>query len=488
MDKRKFVIVGAGTAGWITAHYVRALFPNDEVTIVYSETKGIVGVGEATTPHMVNFLESIGIDLLHFLKHVGGSIKHGISFENWNGDGKRYLHPFVEHITDFSMPGLFSHDCWDLYNQLLISKGMPVDNYIYQAKLINENKIDLNHTNFAVHFNTYKFAEYLKWFAEDSQKDIKMIEGEVTSFEQDLDGNIKKIILDSQSIDCDFVFDCSGFSKLIIGNLFKQEWVSYRKHLPMNKAISFWTDAEDPLPPTTSAIAMKYGWVWKIPLQDRTGCGYVYDSNYINAEQAQHEAEELFGQSLDVRKIIDIDAGRFENVWVNNCIAVGLSGNFIEPLESTSIWLELALLDNFKHFLNQVDEPNQHSINLFNQLIRNEVDEKMRFVYLHYMTKRSDSNFWKEFRQKHPMPEQLEEIWPHIENNSLRYHQFKTSMCPASFPLMSYLWICYGLGLIKSPENMQVYDRISPSLEEYKTIIDNWVKTAPDQRKFLSSL
>jgi tryptophan halogenase len=171
MKKRKFAVVGGGTAGWIAAHAVRKYFPDDDISIVYSEARGTIGVGEATTPHMVEFLNSIGIDLRHFLKNVGGTIKHGISFENWNGDGTRYMHPFVEKLTEFSMTGVFSHDCWDLYNKLLINQNLPVEQHLYQTNLAYKNKVDINNTSFAIHFDNHKFAEYLKWFA--SVKNIK---------------------------------------------------------------------------------------------------------------------------------------------------------------------------------------------------------------------------------------------------------------------------------------------------------------------------
>jgi len=487
MKKRKFVIVGGGTAGWITAHTIRKYFPNDDISIVYSETRGTIGVGEATTPHMVDFLNSIGVDLRHFLKNVGGTIKHGISFENWNGDGNRYMHPFVEHLTKFSLPGVFSHDCWDIYNKLLINQNLPIEQYLYQTRLAYENKIDVHNTSFAVHFDNFKFAEYLKWFA--SIKNIEIIIDEVVSTELTEDGSIKKIILENKSIDCDFVFDCSGFSKLLIGNLYKEEWISYKEYLPMNKAISFWIEHDEEfIPPYTAAIAMKYGWIWKIPLQERFGCGYVYDSAYIDEHEAQKEAEEFFQQKLNVRKIIDINAGRFKNVWVKNCIAVGLSGNFIEPLESTSIWLELALLENLKHFLNEIDSPNEESIKLFNQMIGNEVDEKMNFVYLHYMTKRNDSNFWKEFRQKHPMPDRLKKLWPFIVNNNLRHHQINDPMCPSKFPIMSYLWICQGLELFESRGNLLEYENVEPSPEIYKEIINHAINNAPDHKTILNSI
>jgi tryptophan halogenase len=487
MKKRKFVVLGGGTAGWITAHSVRKNFPNDDITLVYSEKHGTIGVGEATTPHMVDFLYSIGVNLKDFLKTVGGTIKHGISFENWNGDGKKYMHPFVEHLADFSIPGIFSHSCWSYYNKLLINKNLSFDQYLYQTRLAYENKVDLKHTNFAVHFDTHKFAEYLKDFA--LTKNITIVEGNFKSADLKENGNIKQINLEDQSIECDFVFDCSGFAKLLVKELYQEEWISYRKHLPMNKAISFWIDHDDDkIPPYTAAIAMKYGWIWKIPLQERFGCGYVYDSNYIDEHQALQEAEEFFQKKLTVRKVIDIDAGRMRNVWVKNCIAVGLSANFIEPLESTSIWLELATLSHLPDFLNEIDEQNENSLKLFNEVVGNEVDEKMNFVYLHYMTKRTDSDFWKEFCEKHPMPDQLKKLWPYIKENNLRYYQINSGMCPTTFPLMSYLWICKGLELFDNGGDMTGYENIQPCPELYRGIVDDHVYHAIDQKTFLSQL
>lgn len=485
--KRKFVVMGGGTAGWITAHSVRKYFPDDDIAVIYSEKQGTIGVGEATTPLMTEFLTSIGIDLRHFLKAVGGTVKHGISFENWNGDNKKYLHPFVEHLADFAIPPLFGSNCWDYYNKIIINKKLSPHDYLYQNRLAYENKIDLDRTGWAVHFDTYKFAEYLKELA--AVKSIKVIEGDFQSAEFQDNGNIKKINLQDQSIECDFVFDCSGFAKLLVKELYKEEWISYKKYLPMNKAISFWMDHDDDkIPPYTAAIAMKYGWIWKIPLQERFGCGYVYDSDYIDEQQAQLEAEEFFQKKLTVRKVIDINAGRLRNAWVKNCIAVGLSSNFIEPLESTSIWLELALMTNLKSFLNEIDNPRKSSVELFNKIIGNEVDEKMNFVYLHYMTKRNDSKFWKEFRNKHPMPPRLKKLWPYIKENNLRYYQINDAMCPAKFPLMSYLWICNGLELFENPGDMTSYENIKPHPEIYRAIIDDAILHAPDHKTFLRSL
>lgn len=487
MKERKFVIVGGGTAGWIAAHHIRQMFPNDKVVVVHSEEKGIIGVGEATTPHLVEFINSLGVDFFQFLKEVGGTIKNGIKFKNWNGDGKEYMHPFVDNITEFSIQHIFEKECWTYYNQILINKNLPFNQYLYQPRLADEDKVDLNNTAFAIHFDANKFAKYLETLAID--KHIEVIVGDVVSVDLNEKGNIKTIILKDQAVECDFVFDCSGFSKLLIGDLFRQEWISYKQHLPMKKAITFWLEPDDKTPSYTAAIAMKYGWSWKIPLQDRFGCGYVYDSDYIDEHEAQKEAEEYYQRKLDVRRVIDFDAGRYKNVWVKNCIAVGLSGNFIEPLESTSIWLELSLFSILKRFLNEIDNPNENSIALFNQLVGNEVDEKMSFVYLHYMTKRDDSPFWKEFREKNLMPRELKKLWPTIKENNLKSYHISNGQCPSRFPLMSYLWVCQGLGLFENQGNVTGYENIEPHPEVYRAMIDEYINNAAqDHTEFLLKL
>jgi tryptophan halogenase len=484
--KKKFIVLGGGTAGWITALNVQQLFPEHEVTVVYSEEKGVVGVGEATTPHMVEFLLKHDINLADFITAVGGSIKNGISFENWNGDNKKYFHPFGDDLVDFSVPGIFEHSSFDYYLKTLISNKLPFEEYVYLTKLAYSNKVDVENSKFAIHFDTNKCSKYLENVA--IQKNIKTIVGDFKQAIQDNDDRITQIVLTDDSIvDCDFVFDCTGFHRVLIGGVYNQSWISYKEHLPMKKAITFWLEPEEDWPPYTSAIAMKYGWMWKIPLQDRMGCGYVYDSDYINEDQARQEAEEYYGRSVKIRKIIDFDAGRYNNIWVKNCIAVGLSGSFLEPLESTSIWSQITLLETLKHFLNDIDDLNQKNIDLFNELIGNDVDEKMNFIYLHYLTKRNDSDFWKEFREKNSMPKLINEILSIIKKGDLKYHYLHSSKIPAGFPLMSYLWICTGLDMFEKNIKTNNYKNLKPSVDLYKQIIEVYLENAPNHKLFLTS-
>ena len=352
---RKFVVLGGGTAGWLTALFMKDNFPQDDVTIIQNEKIGIIGVGEATTPNIISFLLNLGIDPLDVLRETGGGIKNGVNFVNWNGDGKRYMHSFRDTITNFSMPPLFSSDALDFYLKNLMAKKLPFEEYIYQIKLSYSNKVDLDHTEYALHFDTNLFSQFLQKIGK--QRNVNIVEGTFKNATQDENGNITKLHLeDGREYACDFVFDCTGFARLLIDGVLKEKWISYKKHLPMKKGIPFWIDAETPLEPHTGAIAMKYGWIWKIPLLHRTGSGYIFDSDYIDENQALEEAEELFGQKLEVRKIIPFEAGRFDRYWSKNCMAVGLSSSFIEPLESTSIFLSIGQLQTFKHFFNEIDD------------------------------------------------------------------------------------------------------------------------------------
>jgi tryptophan halogenase len=483
---KKLVVLGGGSAGWITAIFLNRIFPKDSVTLIQSSEIGIIGVGEATTPTILSYLNDVRIDYRDVVKNTNGSIKNGIKFDNWNGDKKSYYHPFSDRLVNFEIENLFGGDCQDFYVKELIAKKLAIEDYTYNTKLSDMNKVDVNGVNFALHFDATMFAKHLQKIG--IKRGIKVIEGVYKTCTQDENGFIKNISLnDGREFDVDFIFDCSGLAKLLIGNLYKEKWISYEKYLPMKKAIPFWLETEQEIRPYTSAIAMKYGWMWQIPLQHRTGAGYIFDSDYINEDQALSEAETYLNQKLEIRKIISFNAGRYENFWVKNCMAVGLSSSFVEPLESTSIFLTIEQLETFKQFVNEIDNPNEKSISLFNDIVSNNMEDTLSFIYLHYMTKRNDSEFWRQFREKHPVPKKLQSVLELIADGNLRYFNFKDTKTTGYFPLISYLHVCYGLKLIDSLNNSN-YDNIKPSLNEYKHLVDKLSKTAILHKDFLVRL
>jgi tryptophan 7-halogenase len=480
-------ILGGGTAGWLTALFLKELLPTSNITLIQSKEIGIIGVGEATTPHVVNFLKNLKIDPIEAIKKTNGSIKNGISFENWNGDGKKYFHGFKDNLSDFAVKNIFDSNGYDFYIKNLIENDLSPEEFIYQTKISYENKIDLTNTNWALHFDASLFADYLE--SVGSSRNIKVVDGIYKTAELDNQGFIKNLILENNcSISTDLVFDCSGFSRLLIGKLYKDRWISYKQHLPMKKGIPFWLENSEEIQPYTSCIAMKYGWMWKIPLQHRTGSGYIFDSDFINEDQALSEAELYFNQKLKINKIIPFEAGRYEHAWIKNCISIGLSSSFIEPLESTSIWNTIIQLEMLRHFVNEFRDPSEKSINLYNEIVANNMDDKLNFVYLHYLTKRNDSEFWKNFRNNYPPPKKFETQLELIKENNLRYFDVEDTKTLSSFPLSSYLLISKGLELFEKPIKNFGYESVYPAPAKYQTMINRYSKNAINHKVFLNSL
>jgi tryptophan halogenase len=482
-----FAILGGGSAGWITALFVKHLFPNDSVTVVQSPTVGIIGVGEATTSHAVTFFKSIGLDPIDLLRNTNGTVKNGNNFVNWAGKGTRYFHTFSENIVDFSIPGVFDGHCREFYLKNLIKNKLSFEEYLYQTKLAYANKIDLQNTGWAIQIDARDFAAYLEKFGKN--KGIDVIEGTYTHPDQDEQGNITALNLDGdRSVLCDFVFDCTGFARLLIGKLYKESWVSYKKYMPMKRAVMFWLDPDKDIPSYTSSIAMDAGWILKIPLQHRSGSGYVYDSDQITEEQALVEAAAYWNRPLDIKKSLIFDTGRYERVWVKNCLAVGLSTGFIEPLEATSLWSSLQQLDFFRHFINELKTPKASSIRLYNKLVSNHYEEKMEYVYMHYCTKRTDTEFWRNFTKNYPMPENLVEKFELIKENNLRHFDIDRANVIGHFSLYSYLQTCSGLGMFTDNIDITGYENIQPSPIDYKRITDFMLSKAVNHTEFLNSL
>ena len=469
MESKEIIILGGGAAGWLTALFCISKLNSHNITLIESKTIGILGAGEGTTPHMVDFLKLLEIDINDLIKKTKGTIKNGISFENWNGNNKKYFHPFgvFNEADPFSMPDIFSHECYDFYLKALINKKLDFKEYDYPTKISYENKVDFINVGYALHIDAHEFANYLKNVA--IERGVKHIEGDCKELKTDKYNFIKHIALkNNKTYKCDFVFDCTGFGRVIIGSHYKERWISYENHLPMKKAIPFILKQEQDIKPYTQALAMKHGWMWKIPLQNWIGAGYVFDSDYISNEQAVDEANQFLNQKIKPIKVIDFKAGRYENTWINNCMAVGLSSNFTEPLEATSLFLTVEQLNLVSQYIPYMFKHNQKALDQFNTIVGDSSDAIMHFLYMHYLTKRKDSKFWKEFKEKNKCPETFKNILEYIKEGILMYPLFRKDGKTASFVLRSHLYIASGLELIKNKIELEGLDYLEPSLKEYR--------------------
>jgi tryptophan halogenase len=287
------------------------------------------------------------------------------------------------------------------------------------------------------------------------------------------------------------VIDCTGFSRKIIGQVFKEEWVNYKDSLPVDRALPFFiSNNTEKIPPYTEAIAMKYGWVWKIPVQGRYGCGYVFDSDYVSDEEIKKEIVETFGD-VEIPRFFSFKAGYFKNTWVKNCVALGLSSGFIEPLEATSIWVTIASLNIMLRDCEQGFFGNEQSKVFYNNKIRKLNEQIKDFIQLHYITKRNDSPFWKEYQTKNKIATSILEFNKcknAIEMSEVSKKYFK--------PFLDVYSVFGGVNiynqkmfeehfesLVKLPENKNYFEKLESFKKELKIHSDF---KAIDHYKFLN--
>ena len=345
---KKIVVIGGGTAGWLTALYVERYWKDTEITLIASSKIGILGAGEGTTPNFPGTIARLGINEEDFIKKTGCTKKYGIDFVNWRGDGRSFYHNFQKDDRQY-----------------------------------------------AFHFDARLVAKYFEEVG--IERNIKHIDAFVKGFNEN-EKEITQIILeDNTTIDCDFIFDCSGFERLVIGKHFKTEWKSYKKDLICDSAFAFFLPQTNPNigneKTWTKGIAMKNGWIWGAPLQHRWGCGYVYNSSYATFDEVLKETEEYYKQPIDVVKQFKFDTGTYTKYWVKNCVAVGLSSSFLEPMEATSLMTTITFLKWLLDF--NWDEKYRDE---FNDRMLNVNEQNMLFVRHHYNCDRDDSKFWRDYK------------------------------------------------------------------------------------------
>jgi tryptophan halogenase len=413
------VIVGGGSAGWMTAAMLSKQLECDHpesnisITLVESDDIGTVGVGEATIPPIKTFNRMLGIDENDFLKECNGSIKLGISFENWPQKNHQYFHPFGRFAVDFDyMP--FSY-FWNKHRAAGDNK--PLQDYAFAWHLAKNNKFSLpspdqkslfSGFDYAYHFDAGLYANYLSTYSK--KMGVKRQEGKIIQVDtHPHNGFISFVTLSNgQKIEGDLFIDCSGAAALLINKTLKVKFVDWSEHLLCNRAIALQTSHTKPISPYTRSIAKQSGWQWRIPLQTRMGNGSVHSSEFIDEQSAMDELiSSVEGKLLSEPRVINFKVGRREKFWHKNCVAIGLSAGFLEPLESTSLHLvQRAIMRLVAHFPDkQCDEINTKQ---FNDLTTIEYENIRNFIILHYKaTQRDDSEFWR-YCQHMSVPDSLQ--------------------------------------------------------------------------------
>jgi tryptophan 7-halogenase len=398
---RKLVIVGGGTAGWITAAaFARLLGRTLNITLVESEAIGTVGVGEATIPQIIRLNAILGLDEMDFVRHTQGTFKLGIEFVDWGRKGSRYLHTFGD--AGMTLAGVSFHHYW----QRAAASGHANDLWYYSlhqlaaeksrfGKLDRVGNTAMTGLAYAYHFDAGLYAAYLRRYAEGLG--VTRHEGIVREVARNSEsGDITAITLDNGiRVAGDFFIDCTGFRALLLGEELGVGYVDWSKWLPCDRALAVPSERLPSLVPFTRATAKQAGWQWRIPLQHRTGNGHVYASPFISDE----DAADALMTGLDTKALADprplrFTTGRREAFWAHNCAAIGLSSGFLEPLESTSIHLIQSHVNRLiQLFPAQGDGAAERAE--YNRRCAVEFEQIRDFLILHYkQTSRDDSAFW----------------------------------------------------------------------------------------------
>ncbi len=410
---KRVLVVGGGTAGWMTAAALAHKFAGTPIAIdlVESAEIGTVGVGEATVPHIRHYNATLGLDEADFLARTKGTFKLGIEFVDWGRTGDSYIHPFGAFGAEID--GVPFHHQW------LRTDGAAgaFEDYSLPIQAARRGRFQhpsadpaslLGSFNYAYQFDAGLYARYLRDYAE--ARGVTRREGKVVDVALDGEsGRVRSVTLEGGAVlEADLFVDCSGFRGLLIEQALHTGYEEWTHWLPCDRAIAIPCPNVGPIPPLTRSTAQKSGWIWRIPLQHRAGNGHVYASGFVSDDEA---LETLLGQ-LAAPPLADPNKLRFvtgkrKRQWVGNVVAIGLSSGFLEPLESTSIHLiQLAigrLLDLFPtHDWDPLDARE------FNRLMALEYERVRDFLILHYhATERTDSDFWNHCRTMR-LPDSLE--------------------------------------------------------------------------------
>lgn len=402
----KICIVGGGTAGWLAAMFISKIKPEHEVFLIESSAVGIVGAGEGSTGSLTdvisNRLFDFGCNEIDFFRETGATLKFGIMHRHWTPDKTQYFGPLDGSPTAGSpIDYCFAHAVVNMGDKAhLISDLGKIMHHSYSN--FSKERFQFMRSSTignALHFDAFKVGQYFKKISLTTGR-VTCIDDQVSDISMLENGMIESVSLsDGRIIAADFFIDASGFSRLLVKKL-GINWKSYSKNLPVNSAMPFILDyKEGEIPePYTTAWAHSSGWMWRIPQQNKIGCGYVFCDDFITAEKAQEEIEQSLNRSIDPIRILKFDTGRLENTWNKNCLAIGLCAAFAEPLEATSIHSTIVQLYSFVYeFLkpNLNSTINPASIKIYNKRTNRMYDDYKDFLVMHYMGGRKDTDFWR---------------------------------------------------------------------------------------------
>jgi tryptophan 7-halogenase len=491
----RIVVVGGGTAGWMSAAALRRRLPQDDyaVTLIESDDIGTVGVGEATLPHIKIFNDMLGLNEAQFMRETKATFKLGIQFCDWDRPGDAYIHPFGAFGEPWG--GVEFQHYW-FRAQREGASPAPLQDFSYSVVAARNDKFEFPNEDpksiratyaYAYHFDAGLYAAFLRTWA--IERGVRRIEGQVCDIARHASGDIRELTLKSgERIAGDLFIDCSGFRSLLLGGVMGVAWQDWTHWLPCDRAFALPSYRAGALTPYTRATARRAGWTWRIPLQHRTGNGYVFSSRFISDDDARESLLAIIGNAAQGEpRLLRFLPGRRERAWAGNCVAMGLASGFLEPLESTSIYLVQAAVTDLINLIpkrgSKASDP--RLIAEFNRLNDMQYERIRDFLILHYTANgRVGEPLWDYVRSM-PLPDSL-------------VHKLSLFRSRAALPNYQYglfardSWLSVLVGQGVTPQG---YDRLADAyalpamqdhLADFRHRIQSNVEAMPTHAEFIA--
>ena len=460
---KSIVILGGGTAGWIAANLMATHWEDKglDITLVESPDIGIIGVGEGSTPPLKTFLEVIGVAESDWMSRCDATYKVGITFRDWSTKPgfDEYFHPFLNQPDEFSVPAFF-------HNSFLRRQGVDLDGhpsqFFLEWYLAQQRLAPIAPPNFpfemgyGYHFNSGMLGQFLQEWA--AKKGVKYKQATVTDVVLNEHGYIDYLETDSeQTIKADFYVDSTGFRSRLLQEALGVPFDSAEDVLFNDSAVVFPTDPDENPQPQTISTALKYGWGWKIPLTSRFGNGYVYSSKYVSDDDAELEFREHLGlvdSDIEARKL-KFKVGRVKEHWVKNCLAVGLSQGFIEPLEATALDMVQETVVRFIEAANNGNFTDQYRGD-FNDRVSKRFDAVRDYIVCHYrISSRTDTDYWRDNGSNEKISRSLRELLTSWMSGKNITDELERQNLDAYFPNISWNCLLAGKGIYPTDEQVK---------------------------------
>jgi len=487
----KVVIVGGGSAGWMAAAALSNLIGRlaAEVVLIESSRLGTIGVGEATLPTLRFFNRTLGIDEVDFIRRTNATFKLGIQFCDWSRPGQSFFHGFGDFGP--ALEGISAHQLWLAtrgetdtrgYEAFSIA-GVAARQGRFAPPLPDQNSV-LGAYSYGFHFDAGLYAAYLRGVAE--QRGVTRIDADIVDVRlRDRDGFIDAVLLeDGRAIGGDLFIDCSGFSSLLIGKALHSEFDDWSRWLPVNRAWAVPCERTETTPPYTRSTARDAGWQWRIPLRNRIGNGHVFcDAFTTETEAADVLLGNLDGPASADPRLIRFTTGHRRDMWRKNCVALGLASGFVEPLESTSIYLvEIGIGRLVEFFPDRDFEP--ALAREYNRLMSRSFESIRDFILLHYHASQREGAFWDHVRAV-DLPDRLRhQIDLFKASGRVAIHD------NAAFAEPSWVSIFLGQGVLPRRYDPLAdcldHEKLRRELDRRRALVDGAARSLPLHDQFLA--